>query len=214
MNMLELIPNVGAHPQPQPQVWTWEENKAFESVITSYFQDALHNHWEAMAARLPGRTRAQLQERFQKLMNDISAIHNGYPTNTPLINAASDNMTIMMEHNPLSIPIINPPPPLPPYSTDHQHHREEVLPAAEEEVVPTAQEEAAPTKTGYHWTEDEHRLFIRGYQEEGSHWKRISKYYVKTKTSSQIASHAQKHFKHQEELAKGKKLRKSIFDII
>ncbi|XLU58613.1 hypothetical protein S245_053261, partial [Arachis hypogaea] len=104
-------------------VWTWEENKAFESVITSYFQDALHNHWEAMAARLPGRTRAQLQERFQKLMNDISAIHNGYPTNTPLINAASDNMTIMMEHNPLSIPIINPPPPLPPYSTDHQHHR-------------------------------------------------------------------------------------------
>ncbi|RYQ94322.1 hypothetical protein Ahy_B08g089206 [Arachis hypogaea] len=201
-------------PQPQPPVWTWEENKAFESVITSCFQDSILNHREAVAARLPGRTLVQLKERFQKLMNDISAIHNGYPTNTPL-NAASDNMTIMMEHNPPSIPIINatPPPPLPPYSTAH-HHREEVLPAAEEELVPTAGEEAAPTKTGYHWTQDEHRLFLRGYQEEGKHWKRISEYYVKTKTSSQISSHAQKHFLHQEESAKGKKLRKSIFDVI
>ncbi|RYQ85899.1 hypothetical protein Ahy_B10g105531 [Arachis hypogaea] len=153
-----MIPNVGSHQllQPQPPVWTWEENKAFESVITSCFQDALHNHREAVAARLPGRTPAQLQERFQKLMNGISAIHNGYPSNTPL-NAASDNMTIMMEHNPPSIPIINAttPPPLPPYSTDH-HHREEVLSAAEEELVPTAGEEAAPTKTRYHWTQDEH----------------------------------------------------------
>ncbi|XLT07023.1 hypothetical protein HN51_045772 [Arachis hypogaea] len=211
-NMLELIPDVGGHQplQPQPPVWTWEENKAFESVITSCFQDALRNHWEEVAARLPGRTPAQLQERFQKLINDISAIHNGYPTNTPL--NASDNMTIMMEYNPLSIPIINPPP-LPPYSTDH-HNREEVLPAAEEEVVPTAEEEAAPTNSGCHWTLDEHRLFLRGYEEEGKHWKRISEYYVKTKTSSQIASHAQKYFKHQKDLAKGKKLRKSIFDVI
>ncbi|XP_057730987.1 uncharacterized protein LOC130946319 isoform X2 [Arachis stenosperma] len=215
-NMLELIPDVGGHQplQPQPPVWTWEENKAFESVITSCFQYAIDNRWEDVAARLPGRTPAQLQEHFQKLMNDIKAIHNSHPTSTPL-SAASDNMITMMEHNPLSIPIINatPPPPSQPYSTDH-HHREEVVPAAEEEVVPTAQEEAAPTNTGYHWTEYEHRLFIKGYQEEGSHWKRISEYYVKTKTPSQISSHAQKHFLHQEDLAKGKKLRKSIFDVI
>ncbi|QHN98017.1 uncharacterized protein [Arachis hypogaea] len=138
-NTFELIPNVGGHPQPQPQppVWTWEENKAFESIITSCFQDTIQNCWEAVAVRLPGRTRAQLQERFQKLMKDINAVHKGYPTSTPL------NAT--------------PPPPSQPYSTDH-HHREEVVPAAEEEVVPTAQEEAAPTNTGYHhWTEDEHR---------------------------------------------------------
>ncbi|XP_025615796.1 uncharacterized protein [Arachis hypogaea] len=141
-NMLELIPDVGGHQplQPQPPVWTWEENKAFESVITSCFQDAIDNRWEDVAARLPGRTPAQLQEHFQKLMNDIKAIHNGHHTSTPL-----------------SIPIINAttPPPSQPYSTDH-HHRVEVVPAAEEEVVPTAQEEAAPTNTGYHWTEDEH----------------------------------------------------------
>ncbi|XP_072057656.1 uncharacterized protein [Arachis hypogaea] len=145
-NMLELIPDVGGHQplQPQASVWTWEENKAFESIITSCFQDDIQNRWEAVAARLPGRTPTQLQERFQKLMNDINT------------------MTIMMEHNPLSIPInaTTPPPPSHPYST-HHHHREEVVPAAEEEVVPTAQEEAAPTNTGYHWTEDEHRYSFR-----------------------------------------------------
>ncbi|QHO32480.1 Transcription factor DIVARICATA [Arachis hypogaea] len=147
-NMLELIPDVGGHQplQPQASVWTWEENKAFESIITSCFQDDIQNRWEAVAARLPGRTPTQLQERFQKLMNDINT------------------MTIMMEHNPLSIPInaTTPPPPSHPYST-HHHHREELVPAAEEEVVPTEQEEAAPTKTGYHWTEDEHRYLLLYY---------------------------------------------------
>ncbi|XP_057731853.1 uncharacterized protein LOC130946962 [Arachis stenosperma] len=149
-NMLELIPDVGGHQplQPQPPVWTWEENKAFESIITSCFQDDIQNRWEDVAARLPGRTPAQLQERFQKLMNDINAIDNGYPTSTPL-NAASDNMiTMIINATPL--------PPSQPYST-HHHHREELVPAAEEEVVPTEQEKAAPTKTGYHWTQDEHR---------------------------------------------------------
>ncbi|XP_057731733.1 uncharacterized protein LOC130946867 [Arachis stenosperma] len=102
-NMLELIPNVGAHPQPQPPVWTWEENKAFESIITSCFQDDIQNRWEDVAARLPGRTPTQLQERFQKLMNDIN------------------NMTIMMEHNPLSIPI-NATTPL------HHHHHHTLIP--------------------------------------------------------------------------------------
>ncbi|QHN83576.1 tyrosine-protein phosphatase non-receptor type 23-like [Arachis ipaensis] len=66
-NMLELIPNVDGHQplQPQPLVWTLEENKAFESVITSCFQDALHNHREAVAARLPGRTPHSCKNAFR-----------------------------------------------------------------------------------------------------------------------------------------------------
>ncbi|RYQ98708.1 hypothetical protein Ahy_B07g086464 [Arachis hypogaea] len=169
-NMLELIPDVGGHQplQPQPPVWTWEENKAFQSIITSCFQDVIHNCWEAVAARLSGRTLAQLQERFQKLINDINSIHYGYPSKTPL-NAAFDNMTIMMEHNPLSIPIINatPPPSLQPYSTNHQHHRSifsmfSFSYFAREEVMPIIEKEAAPTKTGYHWTHMNIGYFLEG----------------------------------------------------
>ncbi|RYQ92312.1 hypothetical protein Ahy_B09g098514 isoform A [Arachis hypogaea] len=115
----------------QPQIWTWEENKAFESVIANCFHYTKHDRWELIAARLPGKTPAQLQECFKKLMKDINVIHNGYTANTPL-NAASENMTMTMaapattlEHNPVSIPIINATttPPPPPYNTDHQHHR-------------------------------------------------------------------------------------------
>ncbi|XLR28569.1 hypothetical protein HN51_041905 [Arachis hypogaea] len=101
-----MIVAVGGHQplqsQPQPQVWTWEENKAFESVMANCFHDAINNRWETVAAQLPGKTPAQLQERFLKVMTDVNAIKHGYP----------ENMIIMipvpatpLEHSPLSIPM-------------------------------------------------------------------------------------------------------------
>ncbi|XP_025619984.1 uncharacterized protein [Arachis hypogaea] len=155
----------------QPQVWTWEENKAFESVIANSFEYAKRNSWELIAARLPGKTPAQLQERFKKLMKDINVIHNGYNSNTPLNNAASENMTMTMaaptttlEHNPVSIPIINATtttPPPPPYNTDHQHHRAEVVAAAAPMEAATREQSQSAntnnTKKYSRWTEDEHR---------------------------------------------------------
>ncbi|XP_020966015.1 uncharacterized protein LOC107619716 isoform X1 [Arachis ipaensis] len=208
----------------QPQVWTWEENKAFESVIANCFQYAQHN----IAARFPGKTPAQLQERFKKLMKDINVIHNGYTANTPLNAAASENMTMTMaaptttlEHNPVSISIINATtttPPPPPYNTYHHHHRAEVVAAAAPMEAATREQNQSAntnnTKKYSRWTEDEHRLFVRGYQAEGTNWSRISKYYVKTKIYHQITSHAQKYFIHKKGLARGEKLRESIYDVI
>ncbi|KAL4360155.1 hypothetical protein HN51_020548 [Arachis hypogaea] len=122
---LEMIAAVGGHQplqsQQQPQVWTWEENKAFESVMANCFQDSIYSRWETVAARLPGKTPAQLQERFLKLMTEVNAIKNGY----------RENMNIMiplpatpLEHSPLFIPIVNAtPPPPPPHWTHHQPPR-------------------------------------------------------------------------------------------
>lgn len=57
-------------------------------------------------------------------------------------------------------------------------------------------------------------LFLKGLQQEGKgEWKTISKYYLPTKTPTQIASHAQKFEKRQHNKTPPEKRRRSINDI-
>ncbi|KAK2442038.1 transcription factor DIVARICATA [Trifolium repens] len=51
-----------------------------------------------------------------------------------------------------------------------------------------------------HWTNDEHMRFLKGllHGYKGN-WKDISQKYVVTKTPTQVASHAQKYYKRQEQ---------------
>lgn len=44
------------------------------------------------------------------------------------------------------------------------------------------------------WTKEEHELFLKGYNVYGNNWKKIAYEFVKTRTRSQLASHAQKYF--------------------
>lgn len=51
------------------------------------------------------------------------------------------------------------------------------------------------TRKGLTWSEEEHRLFLVGLQRLGrGDWRGISRNFVKTRTPTQVASHAQKYF--------------------
>ncbi|KAG6422751.1 hypothetical protein SASPL_113131 [Salvia splendens] len=66
---------------------------------------------------------------------------------------------------------------------------------------------------GAHWTEEEHRQFLDGLEKYGKgSWKNISEYCVHTRSSTQVASHAQKYYRRLSSTKKeGKRL--SIYDI-
>eukprot|EP00249_Psilotum_nudum_P015193 c25210_g1_i10 orf=357-1481(+) len=68
-------------------------------------------------------------------------------------------------------------------------------------------------KKGVPWTEEEHRLFLLGLQKLGKgDWRGISRDFVKTRTPTQVASHAQKYFLRRSHLNKRRR-RSSLFDI-
>ena len=66
---------------------------------------------------------------------------------------------------------------------------------------------------GVPWSEEEHKLFLLGLEKVGKgNWKGISKNFVKTRTSTQVASHAQKYFLRRSNLNRRRR-RSSLFDM-
>ncbi|CAH8300844.1 unnamed protein product [Eruca vesicaria subsp. sativa] len=84
---------------------------------------------------------------------------------------------------------------------------------ASEDFVPGSSS-SRERKKGNPWTEEEHRMFLLGLQKLGKgDWRGISRNYVKTRTPTQVASHAQKYFIRQSNVSRRKR-RSSLFDII
>ncbi|KAK4481862.1 hypothetical protein RD792_012773 [Penstemon davidsonii] len=68
-------------------------------------------------------------------------------------------------------------------------------------------------KRGVPWSEEEHKLFLLGLQKVGKgDWRGISRNFVKTRTPTQVASHAQKYFLRRNNHNRRRR-RSSLFDI-
>ncbi|XP_026416436.1 transcription factor MYBS1-like [Papaver somniferum] len=53
-------------------------------------------------------------------------------------------------------------------------------------------------KKGIPWTKDEHRKFLEGLEQfSKGDWRSISRFFIVSRTPTQVASHAQKYFQHQ-----------------
>ncbi|KAI7751803.1 hypothetical protein M8C21_031132 [Ambrosia artemisiifolia] len=85
--------------------------------------------------------------------------------------------------------------------------------SADDVVVRTQSNGSRERKRGIPWTEDEHKLFLLGLQKVGKgDWRGISRNFVKTRTPTQVASHAQKYFLRRSNLNRRRR-RSSLFDI-
>ena len=71
-------------------------------------------------------------------------------------------------------------------------HKKLITPMASEDYEDLYSEEKETHKNG-RWAEDEHKRFTTALEKHGKNWKRIQEC-VKTRTASQVRSHAQKYF--------------------
>lgn len=104
-------------------------------------------------------------------------------------------------------------------SVNNNNTREDVAAAASgyasaDDAVPNSRASRdRERKRGVPWTEEEHKLFLLGLQKVGKgDWRGISRNFVKTRTPTQVASHAQKYFLRRSNLNRRRR-RTSLFDI-
>lgn len=166
--------------------WTREEDKLFEQALVS-IPDGLPERWEMIALRLPGKSVADVAAHYHDLVHDVREIDAG---RVELPSYADDSATS------------------PPGGGGGGWDSTNQI------SFGTAKTKQDPDrKKGTPWTEQEHKLFLKGLQQYGKgDWRSISRNVVITRTPTQVASHAQKYYIRQ---CAGKKERKrsSIHDI-
>ncbi|KAH7663519.1 Myb domain plants domain-containing protein [Dioscorea alata] len=184
-------------------IWSSQENKMFE-VELAYNPRETVNRWEKIAAKLPGRSVQEVIEHYEELTQDLAAIEAGAVQFPDCQDVDDDDDYDYDDGGGVNVNEVN------------QGFREPLSsglismncsnPSSSRTKVENKKQRVNP------WSEEEHKAFLKGLAEYGKgDWRSISRFAVKTRTASQVASHAQKFFIRSSGGKKSK--RKSIHDI-
>ncbi|KAL3527369.1 hypothetical protein ACH5RR_012025 [Cinchona calisaya] len=179
--------------------WTREENEAFENALAIYSSDGIP--WEKIAAAVPGRTFEEIKDHFEVLFADVNAIESGLvplPYYSDSSNKSRKNAHVAVDRKGKQ--------------TGKNHSEQSGKNQSESNSWEKLQSDG-DHRRGVPWSEEEHRLFLQGLDKYGrGDWRNISRFCVRSRTPSQVASHAQKFFKRMDVPNKGKE-KSSLHDV-
>ncbi|BAS78861.1 transcription factor SRM1 [Oryza sativa Japonica Group] len=214
---------------PLSSVWTRRDEKLLEMLLWRWQLDP---HWDRLAAELGGKTATQVFDRYVCLADELRLVMAAPAVDTPPAWDVQDEREAAVAPLPgleadaaagagesaevTAIGIAAAASPNAAATSAPTIGGGVVLKSRElKNPRKTRMAGGGPRKKAEMWTREEHSQFLHGISTYGKgNWKALASEFVKTKSSTQIASHYQKFCIREEKRRLSKCKRASIHDIV